>query len=98
MLIEKLILQSSFPLGHGCGYGVQVYFEVPSRAAVGDVVLRAGGYLGDSNRDLGLDPSRAGERVWTSCSVVLFGGLRRDGGVDDLGDGVRWLVRALILE
>jgi hypothetical protein len=97
LLIEKSILQSSFPPGHGCGYGVQVYFEVPFRA-VGVVVLRAGKYLGDSNRDLGLDPSRADERVWTFYFVGLFDGLRRDGGVGVLGDGVLWLVRALILE
>jgi hypothetical protein len=90
-------LQSSFPLGHGCGYGVQVCFEVPSRA-VGVVVLRGWEYLEGSNRGLGLDPSRAGERAWTSYSVEPFAGLRRGVGVDDLGDGVRWLVRALILE
>jgi hypothetical protein len=98
LLVEKLILQSSFPLGRGCGYGVQVYFEVPSRAAVGVVVLRDWEYREDSNRGLGLDPSRAGERVLISCSAVLFGGLRRDGGVDDLGDGVRWLVLGSSLE
>jgi hypothetical protein len=88
LLIGISILRSSFPLGRGCGYGVQVCFEVPSRA-VGVVVLRAGGYLGDSNRDLGLDPSRAGERVSISYSVVLFGGLRRGVEVGVLGDGVR---------
>jgi len=98
LLIEKSILQSSFPLGHGCGYGVQVYFEVPSRAAVG--VLRAGEYLGYLNRGLGLglDPFRAGERVWTSCFVALSGELRRDGVVGDLGDGVRLLAQESSLE
>jgi hypothetical protein len=93
LLIEILILQSSFPLGSewGCGCGVLVYFEVPSLAAV-DVVLRGGMCPGILNLDDGLDRSRAGGRVWTFCYVVLFGGLRRDDGVADLDDGARWLV------
>ena len=96
MLIGILTLQSSFPLGHGCGYGVQVCFEVPSRAV--GVVLRDREYLGTLSLGVDLDPSRAGGRVWISCFLVLFGGLRRDVEVDDLGDGVRWLARALSLK